>query len=64
MQSDSIFSVFLSAAVQIYVAGKVAWPVKALKSGICQIWKKFQNPEIFVGLSLFSDVKNFTIKFP
>jgi hypothetical protein len=40
MQSDSSFSDFPSDAVQIYVAGKVAalaWPVKVLKSGICQI---------------------------
>ncbi len=63
MQNVLIFSVFPSVAVHFYVgtlAGKVwhfVWPVKVLKSGIFQIWKKFQNPVIFGILPLFQIFK-------
>jgi hypothetical protein len=65
-----LFSVFPSVAVPIYVgtlAGKVAALCMACKgtfkkSGIFQIQKKFQNPEIFGILPLFSDCQNSTLK--
>jgi hypothetical protein len=35
-----------------------AWPVRVLKSWIFKIWKKYQNPDIFGILPLFSDFRN------
>ncbi len=40
------------------------WPVRVLTSGILQIRKKFQNPEIPRILALFSDLRNSTFKYP
>jgi hypothetical protein len=34
-----------------------AWPVKVFKSGIFKIWKRFQNPEIFMILPLIQIFK-------
>jgi hypothetical protein len=59
MQSVSAFSVFPSIAVQIYLARKVAalcMPIRVLKSGIFEIWKNYQNPEIYLGFSHFFQI--------
>jgi hypothetical protein len=42
----------------------IACPFKILKSGISQIPKKCQNPEIIKILAIFSDLQNSSFKYP